>query len=35
LIGGEDVGGALSRTMYLEVDSGRVAVRANGQIREL
>lgn len=35
LISGEDVGGALSRTMYLEMETGRVSIRSSGQIRDL
>lgn len=31
----EDVGGGLSRTMYLDVATGAVSLRVNGQMREL
>lgn len=35
LIAAEDVGGASSRTVYLEVGSGRTSVRSEGTVREL
>ncbi len=35
LIAAEDTGGASSRTVYLEVGSGRTIVKSDGQTREL
>ena len=35
LIDSEDVGGSESRTMVLEMGSGRVTVRSNGETKEL
>ena len=35
LIESEDVGGSLSRTMYLDVGTGQVTVKASGQLRNL
>jgi chemotaxis protein CheD len=35
LIAGEAVGGSVSRTMYLEMASGRTLVRSGGSLREL
>jgi chemotaxis protein CheD len=35
LINGEAVGGGCSRTMYLDVGTGRVSVRINGTIQDL
>ena len=35
LIGGEDIGGSISRTVYLEMDTGRTLLKVNGDIREL
>jgi chemotaxis protein CheD len=35
LIAAETVGGSASRTMYLEMASGRTLVRSNGSVREL
>jgi chemotaxis protein CheD len=35
LLKGEDVGGALSRTMRLELSDGRVTIKAHGETREL
>lgn len=35
LIAAEDVGGSMSRTVYLEVGSGRTHVKSEGTLREL
>ena len=35
LIAAEDVGGSVSRTVYLEVGSGRTHVKSEGTLREL
>ncbi len=35
LIAGEDVGGSASRTMYLEVGTGRTLIRKNGSVAEI
>jgi len=35
LIASEDVGGAVSRTMYLEMDTGRVIIKSQGNNTEL
>lgn len=35
LIAAEDVGGSASRTLYLEVGSGRTLVKSEGALREL
>jgi chemotaxis protein CheD len=35
LIKSEDVGGSISRTLYMEVSTGRVTIRTSGQITEL
>jgi chemotaxis protein CheD len=35
LIASEDVGGAVSRTVYLEVSTGRTSVRSDGVVREI
>lgn len=35
LIDAEDVGGSMSRTIYLEVGTGRVRVRSEGDVHEL
>jgi chemotaxis protein CheD len=35
LISAEDVGGALSRTVYVEVGTGRTLIKSDGAVREL
>lgn len=35
LLAGEDVGGSVSRTLLLEVATGRTLVKCNGSLREL
>jgi chemotaxis protein CheD len=35
LIAAEDVGGAVSRTVYLEIGTGRTLVKSEGAVREL
>ena len=35
LIKGEDVGGCISRTLYIEVATGRVTLKTSGQVTEL
>ena len=35
LIAAEDVGGSISRTVYLRVSDGRTTVKSNGVTREL
>ena len=35
LIESQDVGGSISRTLSLQVSTGQVTIRANGQVKEL
>ena len=35
LIDAEDVGGSITRTVFLEIATGRVTIKSNGQVREL
>ena len=35
MIAGEDVGGSVPRTLYLEIGSGRTLLRSQGECKEL
>jgi len=35
LIAAEDIGGTAARTMYLNIETGRVQIRSNGQCKDL